>query len=505
MMNWFRTAYRLFNFMDALYLVGNFLYRRSLRYTLATALVSMLGYLGNIIPGVKTYDARVAVLMPLCVGTIMLTSGLLIKLIPLLFKSRLLNVAQAADLDLMENYRKWNQEHHLESLWERVYRFEWQMDSHCTRIRPHPGECPAELCSDEDLPSNPIERGRAKFLRLSRFGLARPQPEPRQRYHLGIDLRFLEDWYNGGYFDPNDLKLDEQQAAAMPLMIVRSFVHYDVWDSLHDLSLRLSAKIWFRLITRAIALRIGESVIKLNQQFNTDYFNAQALLWPEEPDEPWVAAIGPGAREALLGERARILQRVFGNPAEGFRMIDRFLVPLFLFATDLRARFDPEYLDGSLGYNVWSDLKWVGFPAFKRMHFVGLIQRAARESRLIKNMLSSPEMSVLTPHPLAEGSQEVYRAIRIAVFINWGRLGTLVRKWNRKGQHPARLTEVLRTRLQEAIDSRERFSTYLVALRVHHELTRLHRVTYHQLLADLWGLRTPVADADTVSSDSTQK
>jgi hypothetical protein len=487
-MNWFRTAYRLFNFLDALYLVGDFLYRRSLRYTFATAIVSMLGYLGNIIPGVKTYDARVAVFMPLCVGTTMLTGGLVIKLLPLLFKSRLLNVAQAADLDLMENYRKWNQEHHLESLWERVYRFEWQLASHCTQIRPHPAECPPELCSEEELSMDSVERGKARFLRLSRFGLARPQPEPRQRYHLGIDLRFLEDWYNGGYFDPNDVKLDEQQAAAVALMIVRSFVHYDVWDSLHDFPLRLLAKIWFRLITQAVALRVGESVIKLNRQFNTDYFNAQALLWPEECDESWVVALGPGAREALLSERARILQRVFGDPAEGLRMIDRFLVPLFLFATDLRARFDPEYLDGSLGYNIWSDLKWVGFPAFKRMHFMRLIQRAAQESRLIKKTLSSPEMSDLKPNPLAEGCQDVYRAIRIAVFINRGRLGTLIRKWNRRSQHSGRLTEVLRNRLQEAIDSRERLSTYLVALRVHHELTRLHRETYHQLMNDLWNL-----------------
>ena len=153
-MNWLRVAYRLFNFLDALYLAGNFLYRRSLRYTFATAFVSLLGYLGNLVPGVTTYDARVAVLMPLCVGTTMLAGGLLLKLIPILFKSRLLNVAQAADLDLMENYRKWNHELHLQSLWDRVYQYEWRLGSHLSRTRPHAAECPPELCSDDGLPDD---------------------------------------------------------------------------------------------------------------------------------------------------------------------------------------------------------------------------------------------------------------------------------------------------------------------------------------------------------------
>lgn len=485
-MNWLRTAYRLFSFFDALYLAGNFLYRRSLRYTFTTAFVSFVGYLGNLVPGVKTYDARVAILMPLLVGSFMLTTGLLLKLIPLAFRSRLLNVAQAADLDLMENYRKWNQEMHLESLWERIYQYEWKLGTHLTGVRPHEAECPSELCSDEGLPSDVVERGRIKFLRRARFGLARPQPESRQRHHLGIDLRFMEDWYNGGYFDPNDVKLDEQQAAAVPIMIVRSLVHYGFWDSVRDLPLRLFGRIWFRLITRSIALRVGEAVIRLNRQFNTDYFNAQALLWPEESEEPWVAALGEDARQALLRERARILYCVFNNSTEGILMLDRFLVPLFLFATDLRARFDPEYLDGSLGYDLWSDLKWVGFPAFKRMHFAKLIQRAARESRLLKEVLASQEMGDLTPHPLGEGNQEILRAIRIATFINWEQLGTLMRRFGKKRKYTPELRRVIREKLQKVIENRHRFSAYLVSIRVHHELTRLHRATYHRLLLDLF-------------------
>lgn len=485
-MNWLSAAYRLFSVMDALYLAGNFLYRRSLRYTMATAVVSLLGYLGNFIPGVQTYDMRVALFMPLCVGSGMLLGGLILKLLPTLFKSRLLNVAQAADLDLMENYRKWNQEQHLEALWERVYRFEWELGTALVRTRSHPAECPPELCSDEGLPEDLQERGRIKFLRWARFALARPQPEPRQRYYLGIDLRFLEDWYNGGYFDPNDVKLNEQQAAAIALEAVRDLAGYSILDSLLDLPMKLSAKIWFRLITRAIAMRVGESVICLNRTFHTDYFNAQALLWPEESEEAWVVALGKEARVGLLRERYRILSRVFGNPEEGRRMLDHFLVPLFWGATDLRARFDPEYLDGSLGYDVWGDLKWAGFGQFRPMRFVRLMQRAARDKRHLVACLESQAFSSLSPHPLSAEGREAFRALRIAVHVNWQGVRNKLRRWTASPKPRPQLNRELLEIFRQAIECRARFTDYLVAMRVHHELCRLHRLTYQQLLQELF-------------------
>ncbi len=492
-MNWLSAAYRLFSVMDALYLAGNFLYRRSLRYTLATAVVSLLGYLGNFIPGVRTYDAQVAIFMPLCVGGGMLTGGLLLKLLPSLFKSRLLNVAQAADLDLMENYRKWNQDKHLEALWDRVYRFEWELGTALVRLRSHSEECPPELCSDEGLPDDPMERGRIKFLRWGRFALARPQPEPRQRYYLGIDLRFLEDWYNGGYFDPNDVKLYEQQSAALPIERVRDLAGYHLWDVLADLPMKISSKIWFRLITRAVAMRVGEAVICLNRTFHTDYFNAQALLWPEEADEPWVAEMGTNARETLLRERARLLNRVFGSLEEGRRMLDHFLVPLFWAATDLRARFDPEYVDGSLGYDVWSDLKWAGFGNFRPMRFVRLMQQAARDRKQLMDCLESGEFSELDPNPLTKEGREAFRAVRIALHVNWQGLRNKLARWHRAGERCARCREDLLTVFKQAISCRSQFTTYLVALRTHHELCRLHRITYQELLEDLFETCSEVA------------
>jgi hypothetical protein len=97
----------------------------------------------------------------------------------------------------MEDYRKWREGEHLEILWERVFRYEWAVGSAASRVREHPAEAPPEVCLLDSGQGGAQEQGRQQFLARARFALARPQPQPRQRYHLGVDLRFLEDWRNG--------------------------------------------------------------------------------------------------------------------------------------------------------------------------------------------------------------------------------------------------------------------------------------------------------------------
>jgi len=501
-MQWLREAYRLFSFLDAVYFAGNFLMRRSLRYTLATLMVSAAGYLGNLIPGVQTYDARVVLLLPICVGLSMLGLGLTLRLVPLLFKSRLTSVAQAADLDLMENYRKWNQESHLAALWDHVFRHEWALGSHACRVREHAEECPESLNGEEGLPQDAAGRDRELFLRRCRFALDRPQPEPRQRYYLGVDLRSLEDWYNGGYFDPNDQKLSEQYAASITLQAVREELGWGLGRSLRDLPLQLSAKLWFRLVTQAVSLRLGESVLLLNRRFDTDYFNVQALLWPGEEDEAWVAQFGPDAKPVLLAQRRRVLERVFGNPAQGRRMLDRFLLPRFLLASALRAAYDPEYLDGSLGYDLWSDLRWAGALSWRAEEFRRWTRRALRNRELLASCPAAFSVSQDAPQNGGESEAEVFRALRIAVHAS-PRLERLLVK-SRTGSGRAReraeaaLAEAFRRVRRECC----RYSGRLIALRVHHELTRIQRQEYRQLLETLFdSCRGVVPGNGSISSD----
>ena len=500
-MQWLKEAYRLFSFLDAVYLAGNFLMRRSLRYTLATMMVSAAGYLGNLIPGIRTYDARVVLLLPLCVGLSMLLLGVTLRLVPLLFKSRLVGVAQAADLDLMENYRKWNQERHLAALWDRVFRPEWALASHACRVREHAEECPESLNGEAGLPQDPAQRDRELFLRRCRFALDRPQPEPRQRYYLGVDLRALADWYNGGYFDPNDLKLSEQYAASITLQAVREELGWGVRRALRDLPLQLTAKLWFRLVTQAISLRLGESVLLLNRRFDTDYFNVQALLWPGEEDEAWVAQFGPEARAVLLAQRRRLLERVFGSREQGRRMLDRFLLPRFLLASALRAAYDPEYLDGSLGYDLWSDLRWAGVPTWRAEEFRRLTRRALRNRDVLASSLADLASTQEMPSKGNASEAEVLRAVRIAVHVS-PRLERLLAKIRTGSQRSkTRAEATLKEQLAGIRKECCRYSGRLIALRVHHELTRIQREEYLRLLETLFdSCRSVGSDYNSLSA-----
>jgi len=486
---------RLISFLDALYYVGDFLYRRSMRYSMATAAVCLLGYLGNYLPGVETYPARVAIALPLAVGSATLVSGLLLKNLPSLFFKRLANVAQAADLDLMEDYRKSQQDEHLEQLWQRVYRYEWAIGSALVEIHPHPQECPPEIASEAGLPDDPQARARMQFLRRAQFALDRCQSQPRQRYHLGIDLRFLEDWRNGGYFDGSDVKLVEQWEASATLAAVKREVGCGHWDNLCSLPGRVAHKFWTSMILRAIGVQVGEALSLLNRKYQTDYFNAQALLWPGEEDAPWLNQF-PSARADLLERRQVLLERVFGKDLyDARRMLERMVLPCYLAATDLRARFDPEYLDGSLGYTAVSDLEALGAEPWQIEPYRKRAQRAQDAERLLDDFLP-----MLRPELAKPDHAESLRAVRIALHLDRRKLRRLFDQLLARPQSREILARRIGAVLDQVVRVRVRTSRLLVGLRVHHELTRLHHLGYVELLEVLYVQHGSRAEKDHVGA-----
>jgi hypothetical protein len=468
---------RLISFRDVLYYAGDQLYRRSLRYTGLTAAVSLLGYMGNLLPGVATYDAKVAIALPLIVGTSMLVGGFALKTIPAFLAVRAMNVAEAQDLDLMEDYRKWREEEHLAAFWERVFRFEWAMGSAASRVVPHPAEAPPEVCLVDGGPEGEDERGRAQFLARARFAMARPQPQPRQRYYLGIDLRFFEDWCNGAFFDRQDTKLVEQFEASATIEAVKREVGHDRWTSLRDLSLKWYQKFWFQMITRAVGIHVGDTIAWLNRRFQTDYFNAQVLLWPGEDDEPWVDQF-PRAREDLRERRRLILAHTFGEDAAGARrMLRRMLWPSCWLATRLRAAYDPEYVEGSLGCDAASDLEEIEIAAERIAPFRDLAERVRADRAALVPWLARYRPELLTPE-----HAEAFRAVRIALHLARDRLRPLVYASPDDSKAAFAFVDHVLDLVDQAVRARARYSARLVGLRMHHELTRLHYREYITLL-----------------------
>ncbi len=472
-----RDVGRLISFRDVVYYVGDQLYRRSLRTTGLTAAVSLLGYLGNFLPGIDTYNAKVAIVLPLVVGSSMLLGGFVLKTIPTLLASRAMNVAEAQDLDLMEDYRKSQVAEHLEVLWQRVFRFEWAVGSAVSRIRQHPLEAPPELCLPEVAGEDPQERGRREFFARARFALARPQSQPRQRYYLGIDLRFLEDWYNGAYFDRQDMKLVEQYNGSATLAAIRREIGSDHWISLEDFSLKLFQKFWFKMITRAIAIHVGDAVTLLNRRYGTDYFNAQALLWPGEDEAAWVKQF-PLAVDDLRERRRAILDGVFGEEAAtARRMLRRMLWPSCWLASKLRAAYDPEYVAGSLGCDLVSDLEAIHTPPNRVAPFRELARQVEADQSALAAWLRRYRPELARPE-----HAESLRAARIAVHLRRGRLRPLLQGDIGNRQAGEAFVDNVVDVVDGAVRARERYTARLVALRIHHELTRLHYQEYMRLL-----------------------
>ncbi len=471
-----RDVGRLISVRDVIYYIGDQLYKRSLRTTGVTAAVSLLGYLGGLLPGFETYNARVAIALPLMIGSSMLLGGFVLKTIPTLIASRALSAAEAQDLDLMEDYRKSQQEAHLEVLWQRVFRFEWAIGSAVSKILEHPVEAPPDLCLYR-LPDEPLEeRNRREFLARAQFALDRCQSQPCQRYHLGIDLRFLEDWYNGGYFDRQDTKLIEQLDGSVTLDAIRREIGGAQWEVIKDLALKLYQKFWFRMITRAVAIHVGDAVVALNRRYGTDYFNAQAILWPGEENEPWVRQF-PLAVEEIREVRRAILREVFSeDPNRARRMLRRMLWPGWFLAAKLRAQYDPDYVLGNLGFSLLGDCEAMDISAKRMRYFRELAEQVRVDQAALDAWLARFRPELLRPE-----YAEALRAARIAVHLRRKQL----RSWLRTDASDPRAAEAFIEHVVDTVDQavrfRARYTARLVALRVHHELTRLHHDEYLRL------------------------
>lgn len=467
---------RLISFRDVVYYVGDQLYKRSLRYTGLTAAVSLLGYLGNFLPGIDTYNAKVAIVLPLLVGSSMLVGGFVLKTIPSLLASRAMNVAEAQDLDLMEDYRKSHEGEHLEALWRRVFRWEWEIGSAVSQIHPHPAEAPPDACLARVASGDPLEFGRRQYLARAQYALRRAQSQPCQRYYLGIDLRFLEDWYNAGNFDRQDTKLAEQYDGSATLTAIRREARYDRWDALEDFSLKLYQKFWFKMITRAVAIYVGDSVLSFNRRYGTDYFNAQALLWPGEDQQTWVQQF-PSAGEDICQQRQVILDAVFGvEDTEARYMLRRMLWPSCWLATKLRAAYDPEYVEGRLECDPVGDLEAIAVAPPRLAPYRKLMEEVRADQAALTAWIAR-----YRPELARREYAESLRAARIAVHVRREPL----RRYLRADVHDARAGEAFVENVVDVIDAavrvRDRYTSRLVALRVHHELTRLHYQEYMHL------------------------
>jgi hypothetical protein len=475
---------RLLAPLDIMYQVGNLIYRRALRTTMLTAGIAALGLVSKqfALPGL---EVRQAIALPLLVGSAMLLGGGALKIIPTLISSRMLTVAQASDLNLMEDYRKSEIDAHLEHLWNRLFRHECILRARAGR--PMFDECTLELERDADdatiaaAAPDALEAARREFHARATRALTTFHSQITQLHEVGLDLRYLEDWRDGAYLDRSDTKLDEQFDGSRALQLARREAGMaGIVTAVQLAPRRLAQRFWFGFATRMVAIEVASAVERLNVLHDTDLFNSQVILWPGEENQPWLAGF-EGSREQVRRLRRKAIVGTMGPTREiAHRMIDRMLYATYALATELRMRCDPDYCDGSLGYSVLDDLHAEArnpLDVGKARRFVpGALEGLEQLARCCRHA---------RPDLLEEANAETWRAVRTAFHLNADGLRRRLRTHLRQGGSADSLPDGVLSRIDRAAELAAVRSRRLVSVRMHHELTRLARTGYRRLLEPL--------------------
>ena len=503
-----RDLWRLISVNDVLDRIGTVMIRKSPRMTLLTAAITSSGYISSSL-GLPGFSGLEAIAVPCLVFGGMLGGGTAMRFIPRAIFSRLTTIAEANDLNLMEDYRKSQALEHLNVLWDRVFWYE--SDQRYSRaesaterdqiiadrefisrqLRQWPKEVLSRLGikKDEDIEkvitdimtsfplTDKMEKSREGFIASSLFALRHALPQSSQAKRVGYRINLWEDERDGAYYDRTDVKLFEQYFGNATITDIKNEVGFCRIDCFRELPGKLSRKAWFHLITRKVAIETGRALKVLNDKYETDMFNSQALLWPGEEDAEWLDDFS-GAREEILSRRKRIIRNALGDTVEdAARTLDRMLLPLFRCATELRFRYDPEYLDGSLDHDVEET---EGTIHIKNNIVDDLIDhnaeqkdidRFARKAEQAKKVMSQFVNYLEADYAWLRDKRLALRAVKIAFHIN---------KNGMKDMFNAR-SEDLKTQIQNAVKDEPVYTHRLIALRLHHTLSILQKKGYMDL------------------------
>ncbi len=510
-----RDVLRLARLDDLLSRAGAMMMRASPKATLWTAGIAVSGRLATYL-GLPGFTRIEALLAPIVVGGGLLAIGAAMRYVPKVLSGRLTTVAEANDLNLMEDYRKAQALDHLNLLWDRVFRYE-------SALRYSPFEQQAErdaisavrqrveeairvwddslreslgIRADRDVDdmvtaimserplSNNLEKSREGFLVSALYALRHALPQSDEAHSIGFRLNLYEDFCDGAYFDSSDTKLYEQYAGNVSLTAIKRHVRFGRLNTLRQLPRLTLSKLWFFLVTRKVAVEAGRAIQILNCKYDTDAFSSQVLLWPGEEDAEWLAAF-PDARANILTLRKAILTAALGRDYENATwVLERIFLPCFEFATELRVRYDPEYCDGSLSLvgadtretmvdNLVADLEAHGYPEREIARSRIYIDRIRKQQTAFGEYLATRHRALLSDGP-------ALRAVKIAFHINKNGLKEVFEATD-TSERDAQIDR----EIERAISEKATYSERLVALRLHHQLTLLQLDGYKTLVKRL--------------------
>ncbi|MEA3226764.1 MAG: hypothetical protein U9Q07_12510, partial [Planctomycetota bacterium] len=263
----FGDFWRLVSPQDLLSRAGTMMMRKSPKATFWTAGIMSSGYLSGTL-GLPGFTGLQAIAAPFVVGGGMLGIGAGIKYIPRTLSKRLTAIAEANDLNLMEDYRKSQVMQHLNVLWDKVFWYESdirytteQRTAEREQIAADSKHIREQVCrwesdimerlgarSEKDIDdivmaimtarplNNGVEKSRQGFIISSLYALKHALPQSSQAKQIGFRLNLYEDACDGAYFDESDIKLFEQYIGNTTLTNIKSEVGFGRIDAVRQIA-----------------------------------------------------------------------------------------------------------------------------------------------------------------------------------------------------------------------------------------------------------------------------
>jgi len=481
--------------------VGQRMYRTAVRRTgligLAALAVSILGRGIGFLP---EFTIKRAAIFTLAFGCVTLFGGLGMKIISNMLMSERINIAEANNLNLLQDKKKSRLDFYLRRLYDSVFRYEaavrypaedirgeeeairGNVEGITEKLMSHLSKDNLRFLGVSDLASmvdhmnacNPLkprelEKSWEGFRITARYALTHPLPATLEAETIGFDLTMVEDWLDGACFDASDVKLVEQYKANSTVVLIKRHLGYRVLDRLWQKWHALAHSFWFHNTFRSLAISIGTQIKRMNKRVGRGYFKAEHFLWIHPELDRWVERrFGGEVLEELVHSRKRLIWKIFSKEYEGaVELLRRIYCPKIELVVDLRKRFDVEYFLGELdGESYIRDLERLAFPP----HYIDRERARVEEARkrdadLLRDL---DEKQPLSGNGIT-GLQR--RALRVGAHINLFGLREALAgcdsssQPSERGQDKQDSEEEIRRIVSQTIADGERLSHWLVTVR----------------------------------------
>lgn len=512
-----REYRRIIGFAQVLYLLGRRLKRHGFRYTtLAIVICGSVMLVKLVGSRILNYDLPRTNLKMAAIPAIVALStfglGNFLECISNIFSSERILLADANNMNLMEDRKKADMNQHLKVLWERVFKYEAKLRDHyvdtdeiqrikCNRIklkklfmnldprcRKHLGITNENV--DEFIKhvesfrpvSQEIPTTEEGFVTTARSVIPMPLPQRLQENLCGCDLSLLEDWYDGAFFTDTDRKVHEQFVANKTIRAIRQSVGINWYVKFLEALVGHPVPIWHVLTMKKIGTSVGSLIAMMNKKYiqfaKPAFFDAQHFLWNDEENDLLIVQTFGDHGDIVCNEirqsRRSLFRNIFSHEqGTAHAHIYRMFGNDFINAMNLRLDYDIEFAAGLLDHTPFCDIhdlsKIMLCPVYPEAKASYKIERAYRILKTVDRFLER-NLPEVFDKPL---------------YLRAARLGSMTNEHNVQQAMATDAVAAISIFRDRIIVSERRYTKRICLLRQHYELARLQLISYSRMVDEL--------------------